>query len=108
VQIKLPAHSLLLRQNPQTRLVRPFVTGFVIVIRSIAPVLPVAVTLIPYAIRIWGVEDSNLRRLSQQIYSVPGLPHTSLYGVILGDFTPYRGIIQQILTYFELYRVTAS
>jgi hypothetical protein len=68
-------------QNLQTQLVRPFV----IVIRSIAPVLPVATTLVPYYIRIWGVEDSNLRRLSQQIYRrivVILSPYTALYCAI--------------------------
>ena len=44
----------------------------------------------------------------QQILSVPGLPHTSLYSVIVCYSIPYKGIMQQILTYFELCRVTAS
>jgi hypothetical protein len=41
-------------------------------------------TVIPYRIRnydVWGVEDSNLRRLSQQIYRrivVVLSPHTAL------------------------------
>jgi hypothetical protein len=43
VHIKLPAHSPLPPQNPQTQLIRPFVIGFCIVKKSIAPVLPVAI-----------------------------------------------------------------
>jgi hypothetical protein len=39
VHIQLPAHSLLPPENPQTRLIKPFV----IVIKNIAPILPVVV-----------------------------------------------------------------
>jgi hypothetical protein len=46
--------------------------------------------------------------MDKGFYSASGLPHTSLYGVILCYSIPYKSIIQQILTYFELYGVTAS
>jgi hypothetical protein len=54
------------------------------------------------------IEPRRDRTCDPQIKRTLRLPHTSLYGVILCYIIGLSSIIQHILTYFELCRVTVS